>query len=155
MKSVEDQLAEYRARKARECGHTPHQSENGHASANKNVFEDNNGTVKHDVQVTPNKFTQYLQRYRFNGTVTNRTILKCILWVILLVLFVIIEFAAIFIIVTLFYVVFTNLRSGGTRQPGELSAYSVFNPNCERIDGTLTAEQLQREMMLGPGAMIG
>jgi hypothetical protein len=35
------------------------------------------------------------------------------------------------------------------RRPGELSAYSVFNPNCERINGTLTAEQFEREILYG------
>lgn len=27
-----------------------------------------------------------------------------------------------------------------------MSAYSVFNENCERIDGTLSAEQFEREI---------
>jgi len=34
---------------------------------------------------------------------------------------------------------FSNL---GLRRKGEKSAYSVFNKNYEKIDGTLTPEQL-------------
>ena len=35
------------------------------------------------------------------------------------------------------------------RQKGELSAYSVFNENMERIDGTFTAEQFEERMIYG------
>ena len=38
------------------------------------------------------------------------------------------------------------------RKAGEMSAYSVFNPNCESIDGTLTAQQFEREIRHGPAA---
>jgi hypothetical protein len=36
------------------------------------------------------------------------------------------------------------------RRAGEPSAYSVFNPNCQSIDGTLNAEQFEREIRYGP-----
>ena len=32
------------------------------------------------------------------------------------------------------------------RRKGEISAYSVFNPGCEAIDGTLTAQQFENEL---------
>ena len=35
------------------------------------------------------------------------------------------------------------------RKAGEASAYSVFNENCEAIDGTLTAQQFEREIRHG------
>ena len=35
-----------------------------------------------------------------------------------------------------------------SRKAGEKSAYSVFNPNCESIHGTVTAQQL----IYGPAA---
>ncbi len=39
----------------------------------------------------------------------------------------------------------------GSRRPRhEPSAYSVFNKDCESIDGTLTAEQFERELRYGP-----
>ena len=32
------------------------------------------------------------------------------------------------------------------RKSGEMSAYSVFNPGCQPIQGTLTAEQFENEI---------
>ena len=32
------------------------------------------------------------------------------------------------------------------RNPENLSAYSVFNPNCQTIQGTLTGEQFDKEI---------
>ena len=33
------------------------------------------------------------------------------------------------------------------RKAGEASAYSVFNENCEAIDGTMTAQHFERDLM--------
>jgi len=33
------------------------------------------------------------------------------------------------------------------RKPGEMSAYSVFNPNCERLAGQMTAEHFENELL--------
>ncbi|EJW88880.1 hypothetical protein WUBG_00209 [Wuchereria bancrofti] len=44
-------------------------------------------------------------------------------------------------------------RKGGAaygnrkRKSGELSAYSIFNPHCERLPGTLTAEHFERDLL--------
>ncbi|VDL83403.1 unnamed protein product [Nippostrongylus brasiliensis] len=35
----------------------------------------------------------------------------------------------------------------GTRSEGEISAYSVFNPNCERLLGQMTAEHFERDVL--------
>lgn len=50
---------------------------------------------------------------------------------------------SIWIILSLFLVIFRNL---GTREKGELSAYSVFNEGCQRLLGTMTSEQFEREI---------
>ncbi|TRZ17681.1 hypothetical protein HGM15179_009399 [Zosterops borbonicus] len=47
---------------------------------------------------------------------------------------------------------YAGTRGPAERRPGELSAYSVFNPGCAAIAGTLTAEQLERELHYGPAA---
>ena len=39
------------------------------------------------------------------------------------------------------------------RGPRELSAYSVFNAGMERLDGTFTSEQWEKELMYGPAAI--
>lgn len=40
--------------------------------------------------------------------------------------------------------IFLNL---GKRRDGELSAYSVFNPNCQRLDGTFTSDDFERNVL--------
>lgn len=39
------------------------------------------------------------------------------------------------------------------KKKNEISAYSVFNKNCESIPGTLKAEQFEREMRYGASAV--
>lgn len=58
------------------------------------------------------------------------------------------EWGAVFILFSAFYFIFTNLRSD-RRKPWEPSAYSVFNPDCHAIDGTLNAEQFEKEIRHG------
>ncbi|KAH9376069.1 hypothetical protein HPB48_007267 [Haemaphysalis longicornis] len=73
---------------------------------------------------------------------------KVTLWCLLMTLFVVLEFGAVFFVVSVFYVMFTNFRKR-PRIRGELSAYSVFNPNAEAIDGSLTAQDLERQLTMG------
>lgn len=59
-----------------------------------------------------------------------------------------IEFGAVFLLLSGFYLIWTNTRTG-PKKTNEMSAYSVFNPNCERIEGTLDAEQFEKEIRYG------
>eukprot|EP00090_Calanus_glacialis_P034981 TRINITY_DN5958_c0_g1_i1.p1 TRINITY_DN5958_c0_g1~~TRINITY_DN5958_c0_g1_i1.p1 ORF type:complete len:165 (-),score=39.41 TRINITY_DN5958_c0_g1_i1:66-560(-) len=70
---------------------------------------------------------------------------KILVWVCLQVVFVKIEFGAVFFLFTGIFLMLTNM---GKKKAGEMSAYSVFNPNCESIHGTVTAQQL----IYGPAA---
>lgn len=90
------------------------------------------------------KTDKYLYRTSF--------ILKCLLWSILQTIFIKLEFGAVFFVISGLYLIWTNLRSG-PKKKGELSAYSVFNPNFETIEGTLTAEQFERELKFGAGSV--
>ncbi|XP_041661361.1 SAYSvFN domain-containing protein 1 [Cheilinus undulatus] len=81
---------------------------------------------------------------------SNLTLLKVLLWLVLLGLFVELEFGLPFFVISLFYWLYEGLRSPAAREPGELSAYSVFNPDCQPLLGTLTAEQLEGEMGYRP-----
>jgi len=72
--------------------------------------------------------------------------LKIMLWVILFKIFVLYEFGAVYFIFSAFVFIWMNMRSG-PKQEGEVSAYSVFNPKCETIDGTLDADKLQKQML--------
>ncbi|XP_075940839.1 SAYSvFN domain-containing protein 1 [Anarhichas minor] len=81
---------------------------------------------------------------------SNLTLLKVVLWLVLLGLFVELEFGLPFFVISLFYWLYEGLRSPAAREPGEMSAYSVFNPDCQPLLGALTAEQLEGEMGYRP-----
>lgn len=80
----------------------------------------------------------------------NVTFLKFLLWLVLWGLFVELEFGLVYFVLSMFYWIYVGTRGSGERQTGEKSAYSVFNPGCEAIEGTLTAEQFERELQYGP-----
>ena len=77
------------------------------------------------------------------------TVLKALLWLLLWGFFVEVGFGAVYFITSLLYFIIVSLR-GSRRRPWEPSAYSVFNKNFETIDGTLSAEQFERELRYGP-----
>lgn len=72
--------------------------------------------------------------------------LKVIMWLLVQKVFILLEFGAVFFIFSAFLFIWYNLRNE-PKKKGEASAYSVFNPNCEVIDGTFTAEQFERELL--------
>ncbi|XP_012671183.1 SAYSvFN domain-containing protein 1 [Clupea harengus] len=82
--------------------------------------------------------------------ITNLTVLKVLLWLVLLGLFSELDFGLPFFLISLFYWLYEGLRAPTERRQGELSAYSVFNPDCQPLLGALTAEQLEGEMGYRP-----
>ncbi|XP_008516238.1 SAYSvFN domain-containing protein 1 [Equus asinus] len=87
---------------------------------------------------------------RDQSILTNITFLKVLLWLVLLGLFVELEFGLAYFVLSLFYWMYVGTRGPGEKKAGEKSAYSVFNPGCEAIQGTLTAEQFERELQFRP-----
>ncbi|NXJ14580.1 SMDC1 protein, partial [Odontophorus gujanensis] len=79
-------------------------------------------------------------------------LLKVLLWAVLLALFAELELGLPFFVLSLLYWMYAGTRGPAERRQGELSAYSVFNPGCTAIAGTLTAEQLERELHYRPAA---
>ncbi len=73
-------------------------------------------------------------------------LVKVLIWLNLFYLAVYVEFGAIFVLTSGFAFIWLNL---GRRRRGAPSAYSVFNPNCEAIDGTLTGEQIDQNIRHG------
>jgi len=71
------------------------------------------------------------------------TILFLVGWFIGWYLFLIYEVAQLYIIVTMFVGIFTNL---GTRKDGELSAYSVFNDGHRSLLGSMTADDIDADI---------
>ncbi|KAI4802208.1 SAYSvFN domain-containing protein 1 [Pseudochaenichthys georgianus] len=121
-------------------------------SDSEHTEEDEN--IKASTQIPPKKdHSDWLLDSAFGRWLTSRqlgltnlTLLKVLLWLVLLGLFAELEFGLPFFVLSLFYWLYEGLRSPAAREPGELSAYSVFNPNCQPLMGTLTAEQLEGEM---------
>ncbi|NXX19518.1 SMDC1 protein, partial [Podargus strigoides] len=79
-------------------------------------------------------------------------LLKVLLWAVLLALFAELELGLPYFVLSLLYWMYAGTRGPAERRRGELSAYSVFNPGCTAIAGTLTAEQLERELHYRPAA---
>lgn len=77
------------------------------------------------------------------------TALRWIVWAVLFGIFIEMEFGTVFFILSVFYFIYLSLRYS-RRKPGEPSAYSVYNKNCEAIEGSLTAEQFERELRYKP-----
>jgi len=78
----------------------------------------------------------------------NVFILKIFLWLILLGLAIEVEFAMVYCVASAILVVYLT-TSTRKRSRNEMSAYSVFNENCERIQGTFTAEQFEKQLRSG------
>lgn len=81
------------------------------------------------------------------------TILKIVLWLLVWGFFIEVEFGAVYLVVSALAFIVLSLRGGKRRAPGELSAYSVFNKNLETIEGTLSAEQFEKELRYGPSSV--
>lgn len=71
------------------------------------------------------------------------SMLKLSLWVMGWMVTNYLDFGSMWIILSLFALLFLNL---GQRKEGELSAYSVFNDGFQQLLGTMNAEQFDREI---------
>uniref|UniRef100_A0A182P3Z5 SAYSvFN domain-containing protein n=1 Tax=Anopheles epiroticus TaxID=199890 RepID=A0A182P3Z5_9DIPT len=65
-------------------------------------------------------------------------------WVTLYAIAIELRFGVVFLMLSALFGIYFNTRT--KKAPGEISAYSVFNENCQAIDGTLKAEQFEREI---------
>ena len=167
MQDIQARLSAYREGKAKqrlkERVIVPNEEDNSHS------------TQKDDVDVVaPSDSVQHKVEARVEGTSSSktqehhqqegrteehsprsswhRTALKVLLWVVLWGFFIEIEFGVVYFVVSVLFFLFHSLQ-GSRRKPSEPSAYSVFNENCEAIDGTLTGEQFERELRLGPSSV--
>jgi len=76
--------------------------------------------------------------------ISNVYFLYFTLWLIGYLLFLEFGFGIVYLTSSIIGVVFCNL---GTREKGTLSAYSVFNPNFERLDGTFSSDDFERNVL--------
>ncbi|KDR22066.1 SAYSvFN domain-containing protein 1 isoform X2 [Zootermopsis nevadensis] len=153
---MEGKLAEYRARKRmatvkqslynmvtlssqQHDGNISNSSFISHTTDDAESIESNS----REDEITSPKLTPF--------TVTMYT-LYILLWATVYAIAIHLEFGTVYLIVSILYAIWKNTRTGPKKQ-GEISAYSVFNPNCEAIDGTLKAEQFEQEIRYGAGAV--
>ena len=74
--------------------------------------------------------------------------IKILIWLSFWSLSILAEFGLVFLVASAILFMFLN-TSTRKKLDGEPSAYSVFNKNCERIKGTLTAEDLEKQLVYG------
>ena len=80
--------------------------------------------------------------------IIEKNVVQVLLWLCAFSLAVYAEFGAVFVLTSGFAAIWLNLgRNRGRR--GAPSAYSVFNPGCESLDGTLTGEQVDQTIRRG------
>ncbi|XP_045502593.1 uncharacterized protein LOC123699643 [Colias croceus] len=75
-----------------------------------------------------------------------------IIWLTLFIYFLKLQFGAVFFVISVLIGICLN-TSTKPKKRGEVSAYSVFNENCVSIDGTLKAEQFEKEIRYGAGSV--
>jgi hypothetical protein len=73
-------------------------------------------------------------------------LLKILIWIFFYLGFLKLGFGAVYFVVSGLWFMWTNTRRD-RRKKGEASAYSVFNPNCEALDGALNAEKLEKQLL--------
>ena len=78
---------------------------------------------------------------------STKNIIIFIIWYSLYRIFLYFNFGLVYIMITIIALIFLNL---GNRKPGELSAYSMFNPNHERIMGNM----IQNDFRFGGNQMF-
>ncbi|XP_060063040.1 SAYSvFN domain-containing protein 1-like [Ylistrum balloti] len=165
---MESKLAEYRARKAKETArHDGSQSglisnllrrnkTAGNVSSQSKSESNNDNTTtamsSDDSQQQETPEEEVLEPKVWNKIAVLELCLKCLLWLALWGLFIELQFGAVFILLSALFFLYKSL-SDRKRKKNKLSAYSVFNPNFERLDGTFTAEQFEQELRYGPSAV--
>nr|CAB3265874.1 SAYSvFN domain-containing protein 1-like [Phallusia mammillata] len=145
---MEQRLAEYRARKHAEFG-----------DKNKQFARPLKTTRPNAVYSLLSKWTNKVISSQLFKNLTSRIgsipvigtpfVLKTLLWIIIFLLFVELQFGMVYVIVSAFVFIYFN-TSTRRRNREEMSAYSVFNKDCERLDGTFTAEQFEKELRHQP-----
>ncbi|ELU01130.1 hypothetical protein CAPTEDRAFT_187956 [Capitella teleta] len=162
---MEKQLADYRAKKAKEKAELPNPSAFGvikrliYKDGASNKIPSPDITAASDARPTakPTEPVTYNYSCKLSESPDPhprlRLSLKIILWIILWGLFIEIGFGAVYFCVSLLCIIYYTMRADSSRNSGAPSAYSVFNPNCERLDGTFTAEQFEKELRHGAGSV--
>ncbi|NXX45852.1 SMDC1 protein, partial [Tricholaema leucomelas] len=142
--AVERRLAEFRAARGRSAASSRSAEPPGKAAAPETAGGQRAAGSGGGAQAGPGGVTTPVW--------ARPLLLKVLLWAVLLALFAELELGLPYFVLSLLYWMYASTRGPAERRRGELSAYSVFNPGCTAIAGTLTAEQLERELYYRPAA---
>ena len=88
-------------------------------------------------------FEVFVILMKYFSKISSRSWLYFLIWASLWKIFIYIEFGSLYIIITLFAGIFSNL---GQKQEGDLSAYSVFNKGFTTLLGQSTGQQFDNEI---------
>ncbi|XP_047146713.1 uncharacterized protein LOC105843889 [Hydra vulgaris] len=148
---MEKKLAEYRAKKIKEKSDVLEQfvtKEFLETSTTKDLNEKIDDESDNDSVSEFAVAQSSLIKVIFFKLYNVKSILNFAIWFCLLIFFIKLEFAAVYLAVSGLVVMYYSMdkRKKTKKEP---SAYSVFNKNCERIDGTFTAEQFEKQMIYG------
>ncbi|KAK9505645.1 hypothetical protein O3M35_009648 [Rhynocoris fuscipes] len=100
------------------------------------------GSIKNEENFK--KSSEFDDNNNFDATIG---ITLAILWLLGLYIFINIGFAMLYVCISLLIFICENTRT--MKDNNEISAYSVFNKNCEQIEGTLDARQIDDEIFGG------
>ncbi|XP_069969188.1 SAYSvFN domain-containing protein 1 isoform X2 [Bactrocera oleae] len=106
-----------------------------HALPESSDDEDEMGTVSEE------KSSSDLFRYALSVMVT-------LFWITLYFIAIKLQFGTVYLMISALIAIYLNTRTT-PKKNNEISAYSVFNENCESIAGTLKADQFEREIIYG------
>ena len=141
---MEQKLAEYRARKAKDFSQKDNQNNQNQLDQadvqDSQIWSSNSNRQSIELGIIGRFFS------RLDGI---NGILKVAFWFSLWMFFIKIEFGAVFFAVSLILILYFSMTN--SRDKNDLSAYSVFNENFERLDGTFTAEQFDKSLRRGGG----
>ncbi|XGW01191.1 hypothetical protein V3C99_013843 [Haemonchus contortus] len=113
--------------------------------------QENNGDGRHspgiwhrlniDILDAP-PFSTWRRFYEWNPRAT--LVVTILFYLLGQIYFIWVQFGLVFFTISILLAICLSL---GTRHEGEMSAYSVFNPNCERLLGQMTAEHFERDVL--------
>ncbi|XP_004524305.1 uncharacterized protein LOC101456693 [Ceratitis capitata] len=128
-----------------------------------NIIDDEFNTVKQPIPINENTDTKeefvsntnYEDDFDVEHEKNSDKLFKYILWILftffwvtLYIIFIKLQFGMVYLICSALVGLYLNTRTG-PKKLNEVSAYSVFNKNCESISGTLKAEQFEKEIRFG------
>lgn len=76
------------------------------------------------------------------------SVVVTLFWITLYVIAIRLQFGTVYLMFSTLIGIYFNTRTA-PKKKNEISAYSVFNRNCKSINGTLKAEQFDREIRYG------